>query len=132
IQELETNMGSPQLVARALQIAEELAMSPPDEIKPLLMTLLRRVEIKPDAVEINICRQQLMHLLEGQLTDPLQRREKADEQSEGAVTLKIATRLQRAGRQMRMVVQNSNDQRPPDPSLLRILARAHDVQTRLM
>ena len=48
------------------------------------------------------------------------------------VTLKIAARLQRAGREMRMLVQNSDDQRTANPSLLRIIARAHDVQTRLI
>ena len=32
---------------------------------------------------------------------------------------------------MRMLVQNADDQTAPDPSLLRILARAHHVQARL-
>ena len=30
-----------------------------------------------------------------------------------------------------MVVQNASDERPPDPALLRVLARSHDIQTRL-
>lgn len=33
---------------------------------------------------------------------------------------------------MRMLVENSDDQTPADPSLLRIIARAHDIQTRLI
>ncbi len=47
------------------------------------------------------------------------------------MTLKIAARLQRAGREMRMVVQNASNERPPDPALLRVLARSHDIQARL-
>ena len=50
---------------------------------------------------------------------------------EDIVTLTIAARLQRAGREMRMVVQNTEDQRAPDPALLRALARAHDFRERL-
>jgi len=31
-----------------------------------------------------------------------------------------------------MLVENSDDQPTPDPALLRIIARAHDIQARLM
>jgi hypothetical protein len=33
---------------------------------------------------------------------------------------------------MRMLVENSDDQTPADPSLLRIIARAHHIQARLI
>ena len=33
---------------------------------------------------------------------------------------------------MRMLVENSDDQTAADPSLLRIIARAHDIQARLI
>jgi hypothetical protein len=122
---------SDALIERAHAIAEELAAQTPHEIKPLLMRLLHRVEIKSDVVEINLCRQRLARLLEGQVADPRQRSKKGDAEPEESVTLTILARLQRAGREMRMFVQNSDDQGSPDPSLLRILARAHDIQTRL-
>ena len=41
-------------------------------------------------------------------------------------------RLQRVGREMKMLVENTDDQTPADPGLLRIVARAHDIQARLM
>ena len=44
----------------------------------------------------------------------------------------VPASLKRTGREMRMLVQNANDQTSPDPSLLRIIARAHDVQARLI
>jgi site-specific DNA recombinase len=31
-----------------------------------------------------------------------------------------------------MLVENADDQTPADPSLLRIMARAHDIQARLI
>ena len=47
------------------------------------------------------------------------------------MTLKLPARLKRVGREMRMLVEGSNDQTAADPSLLRIVARAHDIQARL-
>ena len=44
----------------------------------------------------------------------------------------VTARLRRAGREIRMFVENTNDQTTADPGLLRIVARAHDVQARLM
>jgi site-specific DNA recombinase len=41
-------------------------------------------------------------------------------------------RLKRVGREMKMLVENHNDDAPADLSLLRIIARAHDIQARLV
>jgi site-specific DNA recombinase len=48
------------------------------------------------------------------------------------VTLVAPARLKRVGREMRMLVDNSNDQTAADPSLLRVIARAHDIQRHLI
>ena len=55
-----------------------------------------------------------------------------DRNSDDVVTLKTPARLKRVGREMRMLVGNSGDQTAADPSLLRIIARAHDIQARLI
>ncbi len=52
--------------------------------------------------------------------------------SEDILTLKVKARLQRVGREMRMLVENAHDQTLADPGLLRIIARAHDIHARLM
>jgi site-specific DNA recombinase len=39
--------------------------------------------------------------------------------------------LKRVVREMRLLVDDSSDNRAPDMGLLRIVARAHDIQTRL-
>ena len=46
--------------------------------------------------------------------------------------LTVPVGLKRVGREMRMLVENADDQTPADPSLLRILARAHHIQARLI
>ncbi|HET7447965.1 MAG TPA: hypothetical protein VFJ49_08655, partial [Methyloceanibacter sp.] len=57
---------------------------------------------------------------------------KSDKESEDTLTLKVKARLQRVGREMRMLVENANDQTLADPGLLRIIACAHDIHARLM
>jgi hypothetical protein len=75
-------------------------------------------------------RQSLIELLHAQSTAPTTRGCKSDK--EDLLTLKVKARLQRVGREMRMLVENADDQRLADPGLLRIIARAHDIQARLM
>jgi site-specific DNA recombinase len=48
------------------------------------------------------------------------------------LTLTVMARLQRVGREMRMLVENTDEQTTADPGLLRIVARAHDIQASLM
>jgi site-specific DNA recombinase len=44
----------------------------------------------------------------------------------------VKARLQRVGHEMKLVVHNAEDRAAADPGLLRIVARAHDFQERLM
>ena len=44
--------------------------------------------------------------------------------------LTVPARLKRVGREMRMVVEGADDQTAADPSLLRVIARGHDIQRR--
>jgi site-specific DNA recombinase len=96
------------------------------------MTLLCRVEINPDRIEIHISRHRLASLLARQSIDPTMQDHKLDRDADDVVTLVTPARLKRVGREMRMLVENSDDQTAADPSLLRIIARAHDIQERLI
>jgi site-specific DNA recombinase len=72
----------------------------------------------------------LLALVHAQSTGPSTPGGKSDK--EDLLTLKVKARLQRVGREMRMLVENSDDQTLADPGLLRIIARAHDIHARLM
>jgi hypothetical protein len=89
------------------------------------------VAINFDRVEINISRNRLAAFLAGQSIDLAIQTQKPGRNSDDVVTLAAPARLKRIGREMRMLVENSNDQAAADPSLLRIIARAHDIQERL-
>ena len=123
--------GQSQLVEHSRQAAEELANRPSNEVKATLVKLACRVVISFDRVEINISRYRLAAFLAGQSIDPAIQKQKLGRKSHDVVTLVAPARLKRVGREMRMLVENSNDQAAADPSLLRIIARAHDIQERL-
>ncbi len=121
-----------QLIDSGRQIAEELGTLPPDKVKATLMSLLSRVDVRSDCIEIKVRRRRLVNLLGKQSSDPIAQDKIPSSKPEDILTLMVAARLQRVGREMRMLVENSNDQTAADPSLLRIIARSHDIQERLI
>ena len=121
-----------RLIARGRQIAEQIPTMAPDRTRAILMALVDRVDLKPDRVEIKMRRQSLVELLHGQSTEPIIHRGTSDSDSDDILTLKVKARLQRVGREMRMLVENADDQTLADPGLLRIIARAHDIHERLI
>jgi hypothetical protein len=129
--ESEDLKGSEQghLVQRGRQIADELGHAPIKK-KALVTALVRRVEIGPDSAKINISQGHLTTLLssdsdEWTIDQPV-------DPHDDLLTLVTPLQLKRVGREMRLLVEDSNDNTEPDPGLLRIIARAHDVQRRLV
>jgi len=121
-----------QLIKRGRQVAKELVAQAPNEVKTTPMALLCRVEIKLDRIEITISPNRLAALLAGQSMDLTMQDQGLGRESDDALTLQVPARLKRTGREMRMLVENSDDHTAADPSLLRIIARAHDIQARLI
>jgi DNA invertase Pin-like site-specific DNA recombinase len=120
-----------QLIERGRQIAEELGGEAPDKVKALLMALLCRVEIRSDRIDIMLSRSRMTGLLSRSLDLSMAYRG-SPAPSGDLLTLTVPAGLKRAGREMRMLVENADDQTSADPSLLRILARAHHIQARLI
>jgi len=131
VNERRGSSGQGHLIERARKAAEELGAQAPNDVKAILMALACRVEINPDRVEIKISRYRLAAFLAGQLIDHTMQDHKPDRDSDDVVTLTTPARLKRVAREMKIIVDDSDD-RAPDPSLLRIIARAHDIQTRLI
>ena len=121
-----------RLIGRGVEIAKEIKSLTPDRIRAILMTLLSRVDIKPDCVEISVRRSSLVELLESGSIELVTQQATPDNEAKDVLTLTVRARLQRVGREMKMLVENTDDQTKADPALLRIVARAHDIQERLM
>jgi site-specific DNA recombinase len=120
-----------QLIERGRKIAEELGGQAPNELKAMLMALLCRVEIWFARIDIMLSRCRVTGLLAGSLDPKMEHRGSPNPPGD-PLTLTVPASLKRAGREMRMLVENAGDQTSPDPSLLRILARAHHVQARMI
>jgi hypothetical protein len=76
-------------------------------------------------------RSRLTQLLAGSL-DLMMPHHGSSNRSGDMLTLTVPAILKRTGREMQMLVENANDQTPADPSLLKIIARAHHIQARLI
>jgi DNA invertase Pin-like site-specific DNA recombinase len=130
--ESDSGSGRSQLIERGHQVAEELESGAPNEIKATLMMLAFRVAINPDRVEINMSRHRLGLFLAGRSIGSAKQDQKLICDADDVVRLVVPVELKRVGREMRMLVENSDDQTSADPGLLRIIARAHDIQARLI
>jgi site-specific DNA recombinase len=130
--ESHSGLGQSQLIERGRQVAEELRAEASDKIRATLMALLCRVEINPDRIEIKISRRRLVALLAEQSIDLTMQNERLDRDSHDIVMLVAPARLKRVGREIKMLVENSDDNRAADLSLLRIIARAHAIHARLI
>ena len=120
--------GQGQLIQRGRKLAEELGQTP-EKNRTTVTALVRRVEIGADSVKIDVSRDRLAALL-GSEHDEVAHNEPIDP-SGHILTLTAPVQLTRVGREMKLLVDDSNDHRSPDMSLLRVLTRAHDVQRRL-
>jgi site-specific DNA recombinase len=121
-----------RLITRGHQISEELPTLPPDTVRSALMTLVNRVDIKAEHIEIRLYRRRLHDLLQAQSIEPSLAAPAPGNHADDTLKLKVKARLQRVGREMKLVVNNADDLTAADPGLLRVLARAHDFQERLM
>ena len=121
-----------RLIARGVKIAKEIEYLAPNQVRALLMTLISRVNIRPDCVEISVRRSRLVELLGSGSIELVTQQGTPYNQAKDVLTLTVRARLQRVGREMKMLVENTDGQTRADPALLRIVARAHDIQKRLM
>jgi site-specific DNA recombinase len=121
-----------RLIARGRQISEELPTLAPDVVRSILMTLVNRVDIKAEHVETRVCRHRLHDLLQAQSIDSLTPPHAPRSKPTDILRLTVKARLQRVGREMKLIVHNAEDRATADPGLLRIVARAHDFQERLV
>jgi site-specific DNA recombinase len=124
--------GQKRLIGRGRRIAEEFTSLAPDKTRAILVALLSRVDIRADRIDIKVYRRNLIELLHAQSIDAGTAAGKPGSASDDTVMLTVKARLQRVGREMKMLVENADGKTSADPGLLRIVARAHDFQERLM
>lgn len=120
--------GQGHLIQRGRQIAAELGQTP-EQNRPTVMTLVRRVEVHPDCAKIDISQERLVAMLASPPMGPSAHDLTEIDANDTVFTLTAPMRLRRIGREMKLLVDDQSAR--IDMSLLKILARAHDVQTRM-
>jgi len=121
-------IGHRHLIARGHQFAKELGQAP-EKHRPFVQSLVPRVEIEATSVNIDISLARLTTLLDSNHMElPCAH---AIGPSDPVLTLTTPVQLTRVGEQMKLLVEDTDDNREPDMGLLRVLARAYDVQRRL-
>jgi site-specific DNA recombinase len=103
----------------------------PNDRQALLGAIVARVQVFADRIDISVDRAQVaLWLLEGQEeSKPVAR---ASVEAGQLLTLTVPARLRRAGKEMRIVLEDGSDSAAPDPSLLRLLIRANAIRDRLL
>jgi DNA invertase Pin-like site-specific DNA recombinase len=125
------HVGHRELIEGAKRFVAELDAQRPETIKAIVQALVHRIEIKPDCVKIDVSRRGLAEVLATPLLDLTFKDRKQTDPSDPILTLMTPVQLKRVGREMKMLVDDSSDRTSIDMGLLRIVARAHDLQARL-
>jgi hypothetical protein len=104
----------------------------PDEVRSLLLSICRRVQVHVDRLEMTIDSLALVRRIEPQIaaddTTPTKTPPDADV---SPLVLTIPARLRRAGMEMRMVVDDGSEPANVDPGLVRVLVRAFAIRDQL-
>jgi hypothetical protein len=116
------------------QYAAELAATwpalPAARLRPILATIIARIVVRPERVDIELLPRRLGALLLGTSYPPAN----TAEHDEQPITLSAPAQLRRSGVGIRMVIDEAagpGRAAKPDPKLIKLIARAYLFQNRL-
>jgi site-specific DNA recombinase len=117
-----------RIIDKAAQSAPTLTELAAQELRAFLLAAVSRIQVHAETIEISLDASALIRWLSDQgLGHATMPRTAA----EHLVTLTIPARLRRTGLEMRLVIQGETNDEGPDPSLTRIMVRAHAIRDRL-
>ena len=97
--------------------------------------MLLRVQVHTDRIEFTLGRDQLARWLLRDKNDPKDKAQRSASEPDSEarpITVSIPAHLKRAGKEMRIIVDDGSDPIAPDTSLVRLLVRAHVIRERLI
>jgi site-specific DNA recombinase len=111
------------LLAEAAELAASWQSLDAMRVRAILSTMVRKVQVHADRVDVTIDQRAAASLLSGQPG--------AHDRERRLIVLKIPARLKRAGIEMKMVVEDGSEPANIDPVLVRLLVRADAIRARL-
>lgn len=119
------------LMERARQICSDIDQQDAGQIKSIVTTLVCRVTVHSDHLSIEISRSQLSTLLTSSMANLPTFAPELAKEADNLFTLDAAARLQRHGKEMKLLIDDPATIAHVDESLVRLVARAYDIQSRL-
>jgi site-specific DNA recombinase len=132
---VQNHTSDPSLQKQLIAASERAAASWPDlkadQIRTFVVSVVLRIQVHVDRIEIGLDPVRALRWLAetGGVKQII-----ADSSTEGdrsMIAVTVPARLRRAGKEMRIIVDNGIDPRAPDRSLVRVLVRGHAIRTRL-
>jgi hypothetical protein len=116
---------------RAQQICSDIDQQDAEQIKSIVTTLVCRVTVHSDRLSIEISRFRLSTLLTSSVADLPSLAPVMETDPDDFFTLDAAARRHRHGKDVKLLVDDPATTAHVDMSLVRLVARAHDIQDRL-
>jgi hypothetical protein len=120
-----------QLIENAKGLAEGDERLPANRVREFIRAVLVRAQVHLDRIELTVSQGQLTRWLKHGVGSE----ESTDTPLSGSAPLVILTipaRLKRAGKEMKIIVDDASDPAVPDTSLVRLIVRAHAIRDRLI
>jgi hypothetical protein len=120
-----------RLIGQATALSRSWPDQSPAEIRGLLRAMVARIELHQDKLDIRLVPERLLEVLAGGPPGPAPASEAAP--NVGSLTLSVPVRLTRAGMEIKMLIDGAGARKAtPDPSLIKLIAKAQAMQGRLM
>jgi site-specific DNA recombinase len=100
-----------------------------DEIRAFVVAVVPRIQVHADRVEIVLDPTKALRSLTQAGGDKSIIADLSTDGDRPGVTLTVAARLSRAGKEMRIIVAGETCPQTPDSSLIRVLVRGHEIRT---
>ena len=122
-----------RLVERAAKLSKAWTTHSPARTRSILRALIVRIDVQATKVDIHLVPACLPDLLRDNPLDPPPASECAEDAER--MTLSVPARFQRVGKETRMIIDGIGPQThdaKPDPSLIKLIVKAHRLHEKLM
>ena len=103
-----------------------------DDVRKFMLSIAARIQVHADRIDISLNPIRLARWL-GRTDGHAEPTAETQSDTDGHdVTLTIPARLKRAGKEMKILVEDGSNPATPDASLVRVLVRAHVIRDRLL
>jgi hypothetical protein len=122
-----------RLMDRAIKFAATWNDQPAHDVHAFIRAVTARVQVHAERIELALDRARLLRWLDRKQQEEARSTDRDPLESEpDSIVISIPVHLRRAGKEMRLVVDDGSEQPLPDPALIRLVIRAHGIRDQLL